>query len=307
VKDRIARYLAVLAAALLLTACTFTRLAYTNAALAYDNAAPMLTWVVGDYVDLSGGQKEWVRQRLRKALDRHRQRELPQYRAFLRFALERADAPFSEADVERMHDDVRSYYHRTLEYVLPDAAELLSQLDAEQIQSLQDKLDEDDRKYRREASKSRLDERRRKEADKFVEHLESWVGDLSDEQKELVLQRVQAFEDFSKERLADRRYRESEVLRLVRSHVPHEEMVASLRRLFIDTDGWRPAAYREKLRQRERQVSTMLADLSATFTPEQRAHFAGRLRGFLRDIDELTAVNDRAPAGAARERATSGS
>lgn len=306
-RDRIARNLAVLAAALLLAACTFTRLAYTNAALAYDNAAPMLTWVVGDYVDLTGGQKEWVRQRLRKALDQHRQRELPQYRAFLRYALDRADAPFSEADVERMHDDVRGYYHRTLEYVLPDAAELLAQLDAEQVQRLQDKLDEDDRKYRREASKSRLDERRHKEAAKFVEHLESWVGDLSGEQKELVLQRVQAFEDFSKDRLADRRYRESEVLRLVRSHVPREEMVASLRRLFVDTDSWRSPAYRAKLRQRERDVSTMLADLSATFTPEQRAHLAGRLRGFLRDIDELTAANERPGGGVAPERATSGS
>jgi 3-methyladenine DNA glycosylase AlkC len=307
VKERIVRNLAVLAAALLLAACTFTRLAYTNAALAYDNAAPMLTWVVGDYVDLSGEQKEWVRQRLRKALDRHRQRELPQYRALLRYALQRADAPFSEADVEHMHDEVRDCYHRTLEYILPDAAELLSQLDADQVRYLQDKLDEDSRKYQRESKKDRLDERRRKEAAKFVEHIESWVGDLSHEQEELVLQRVRAFDDFSRDRLADRRYRQTEVLRLVHAHLPREEMVASLRRLFIDTDSWRAAEYRQKLRQREQQVSAMLAELSATFTPEQRSHFAARVRGFLRDIDQLTAVNDRGAGGNVRERATSGS
>jgi hypothetical protein len=36
---------------------TLTRLAYNNAALAYGNLAPMLTWMVDDYVDLDGAAR----------------------------------------------------------------------------------------------------------------------------------------------------------------------------------------------------------------------------------------------------------
>ena len=40
----------------LLAACSLTRLAYSNAALAYANATPVLAWMVGDYIEMSDFQ-----------------------------------------------------------------------------------------------------------------------------------------------------------------------------------------------------------------------------------------------------------
>jgi hypothetical protein len=227
----------------------------------------------------------------------HRERELPEFRAFFERVLQQADGPIAVADIERAHREVYARYHRALERVLPDAAELLAQLDAEQIEHLQNKLEENDRKFVRESVKGRVDDRRKRQAAKWVEHLESWVGRLEDEQRELILQHVRGFADLSSERLGDRRYRGGEVLRLVRSKAPAEEVVPTLRRLFIETHTWRRAEYQEKLRQRDRQTYEMLSALSATFTPEQRAHLSGRVRGYLRDINQLTAASARATSG----------
>lgn len=297
VRARIIQWSFIVAAVLVAASCSFTKLAYTNAAFAYDNAAPMLTWVVADYVDLSGPQKEWVRDRLTRAMDWHRERELPRYRAFFEQVLQETDGPIGVDVIAQAHRELYARYHQALERVLPDAAELLGQLDAEQMDHLQNKFDENDRKFIRESVKGPVDERRKRQAGKWVEHLESWVGRLDDDQRELVLQHVRGFADLSSERLADRRYRQGELMRLVRSKAPREETIATLRKLFIDTQTWRRAEYREKLRERDRQVFEMLSALSGTFTPEQRSHLAKRVRGYLRDINELTAANARSTSG----------
>jgi hypothetical protein len=44
------------------------------------------------------------------------------------------------------------------------------------------------------------------------------------------------------------------------------------------------------MRSRDERLFEMIAALSATLSPEQRAHFQKRMRGFMRDITELTAA-----------------
>ena len=62
--SRNAQRFLLLLAALLVAACgTLTKLAYANASLAYKSLAPMATWMVDEYVDLDGYQKDWVRER----------------------------------------------------------------------------------------------------------------------------------------------------------------------------------------------------------------------------------------------------
>jgi hypothetical protein len=288
VRIRGARWLWVLAAGLLAAACgSFTNLAYTNATFAYDNAAPMLTWVVDDYVDLSATQKEWVRQRLGHAMGWHRQRELPRYYAFFDRVLQQTEGPVPVAELERAHAELYARYHQVLERILPDAADLLAQLDAEQLQHLQDKLAENQRKFVKDFVDAKVEKRRRDQAGKWVDHLESWLGPLDDSQKDLVLTHVRGYADIAAERLADRRYREAEILRIARTRPPRDQAIAALRRLFIDTQTWRTPEYQQKLRERDHQVFEMLSALSATFTPEQRAHLAKRLRTYMRDIDDL--------------------
>jgi hypothetical protein len=282
---------ALLAAALLATSCSLTKLAYSNAPFAYSNAMPMLAWIAGDYVELSGEQKDSLRKRLKKAFAWHRAQELPEYRRFLESVAEKCAGPVSVDDVRAAYADLRSYYHRTVERVIPDIADLLLKLDADQVWQLERKFADDNAKLVRESSKDSADERRELRATRFIGNVEEFTGRLSSSQRDLVRARFAGGDDLVAERLADRRYRQGETLAMLRAKVSREQMIAGLKRLLIDTEQWRSPAFQMRLRERDQRMFELVAALFATLTPQQRASLQERLRGFIRDIAELTSAS----------------
>jgi hypothetical protein len=288
VTPRISRFISLAAAAAVLAACSSANLFYSNIAFAYSNAAPMLTWWVDDYVDLSEAQKEWVRERFERLHTWHRSRELPAYSAILAGIEASLEGGLTAEEVRTAHREMRRSYHRLVEQVLPHMADLLLQLDAEQVETLERKFAEDNRK---EAKQSAGDpqERRSRSIRKAIEHLEAWTGTLEAPQRELVAARMRALPDIDADYRVDRRYRQTETLALIRAKPEREAMIAGLRRLLIDTETWRRPEYLRKLRERDTRNFEMLAVLGSTLSTEQQAHLHRRLRGFMADITTLVA------------------
>jgi hypothetical protein len=281
---------AVLAlAALLATACTLTQVIYSNVPLAYNNAAPMLSWMVADYVEMSDDQKEFVRDRVARAFAWHRARELPEYRAFFERVLVQSADTISVEEAAAAQRDLRDYYHRALERLLPDMAEFLVRLDSLQAKQMEQRFNKENRRMVGEVNDGSPAERGEKRAERFVAHLEQFTGSLDDAQRAIVAAYVAGQAEMIDERLVDRRYRQAGILRIVQAKPSRDEAIAELRRLLIDTESWRNADYQRKLKARERQLSEFIARLSASLTAEQRAAFQRRVRGFVRDITEITA------------------
>ena len=286
------RTVVLLLAALAFAACssaTFTRLAYNNAALAYSNLGPMLTWIVDDYVDLDGAREDWVRVRIDRVLAWHRAEELPRYRALLETMLAKSARAFSVEDIAAHQKELRAAYYRVVAQVVPDTAEFLSTMDAADIDHMEKKFAEENRRFVRESVQGTPEERIERRAKRFAGHLESWVGKLTAEQRALVANRYPELGDVSDELLAERRFRQSELVALVRSKPPRPALEAGLKRIFVDTDSWRRPEYAAKLRERDAQMHAMISELSTTLTDEQRAHLQKRIRRFLGDISTLTA------------------
>lgn len=280
--------LLVAAAGVVLASCsTATRLAYSNAALAYSNLASMATWMVDDYVDLDGRQKDWVRERLSRVMAWHRAQELPRYRQFLEHALKESAEPFTAEEIADAYDDLRAHYRRMVEHLLPDVADFFLQLDADQVAQMAKKFEDDNRRFVRESVKGTPEDRLERRVDRFANHLDAWLGEVTREQRALIARHYRGMDDFIEERLADRKYRQSETLVLIRAHRGKPEMVAGLRRLLVESDGWRRPEYRQQLKDRDRRMFTLIADLSATLSPRQRAHLQERIRQYLRDIGSL--------------------
>lgn len=283
------RFALVLAAGLLLAGCAaITKLAYSNATLAYSNLAPMAAWMVDDYTDLSGSQKDWVRSRLSKVMQWHRAHELPQYRKFLEHVLQEASEPFSVQEIGDAYADLRDHYHHMVEYLLPDVADFLLQLDVEQVAQMEKKFDDDNKKFVRESLKGTPADRVERRADKLLNHFESWLGSVTPEQRAIVMRRLAEMPDFVEERLADRKYRQGETLRLIRSKAPKDQVVAGLHRLLVDTETWRRPEFRKQMELRDRKMFELLAAVSATLSPAQRAYLQERIRRYLADIGKLT-------------------
>jgi hypothetical protein len=290
--NRIAQLVVLTAVCLVVTACaTMTKLAYSNAALAYNNLAPMMAWMVDEYVDVHGTQKDWIRDRISRVVSWHRSHELPEYRRFLERVLAEAREPFTVEEIADSYRQLRGHYDRTVEQVLPDVADFFLQLDSVQIAQMEKKFADDNRKFVRESLKGTPQERRERRAKRFRMHLESWLGEIDEAQGSLVDAYYRELPDFVEERLAERRFRQAETLALIRAKPSREEMIASLRRLFIDTNAWRRPEFARSMRSRDQRFFEMFSRLSATLTPEQRAHLQKRIRGYMRDITEISASN----------------
>lgn len=287
---RSVRNAALLVAALLLSACgALTKMAYSNAAFAYNQLPPMLTWMVDGYVDMSGEQKEWMRDRVARMMDWHRTHELPEYRMFLERVLAETTEPFTVEEIAGAYRDLRKHYHATVEHVLPDAADFLLRLDAAQVAQMEEKFADDNRKFVKESLKGTPDDRRERRVKQFVGHLDGWLGSVSDAQKELVERAYAEIPDLVEERLADRKVRHSETLKLIRSKPTREQMIAGLHRLLVDSDSWRRPEYLKKLADRDQRFFALLSKVSATLSPEQRTQLQGRIRSYMKDIRKLTA------------------
>ena len=278
-----------LAACLFAGACSLGRLAYSNAAFAYSKAPPALAWMVGDYTDLSSDQKDWLRERVDAAFAWHRAQELPQYRQFCERLLAQAADGISVDEARAANKALRGYYDHTLDHVIPDLADLLRRLDGEQVGQLEQRFARDNEKMVRDAGDGSIEERAARRATKYAGHLEEFVGPLTGEQQAIVARHAARYEELTEMRLADRKFRQSETLALVRAHASREEMIAGLHRLLVDTPSWRDPAYRGKLREREENLFGMIAEVSAALSTEQREHLQSRIRGFIRDMRMLSA------------------
>ena len=291
VRSRALRLAALAGAALVVASCSLTRLAYNNVALAYSNGTPLLTWFVSDYVDLSGTQREFVRERLARAFVWHRADELPGYRRFLDTVLGQAAGNITAGEARADYREVRERYHRVLDRLVPDTADFLLQLDAEQATQLERKFAEDTRKAVNESTRGTPGDRFERRVRRALDHIEEFTGTLADAQRELVARYLGATVDTVEDRIAEGRYRRAEIVALARAKPPRDETIAALRRLLVEADSWRRPEYLRRIEARDEKLFEMVAALSVTLSAEQRAHFQRRVHGFMSDISGLTASN----------------
>lgn len=292
--SRFARLAAALIALLALGACssaTVTRLAYANAALAYSNFGSAIAWGIGDYVDMTEAQEAWVRERAGRAMEWHRAEELPRLRRVLEDMLARADGSFRAEDIASFQQGLRSGYQRAMNHLAPDMAEFLATLGPGQLAHMERKMAEGNREFLEESARGTAGERRKRRLHRFLNHLEAWTGPLGDAQSDIVAGAYRDLPELTAEVMGERRYRQAEMLALIRAKVPKAEMEAQLRRLFVEVDEWRRPDYREQLKARDAKLQDALARLSETLTPKQRAALQSRIRGLIRDIDKLTAAS----------------
>ena len=271
------------AGALVLAACSVGR-------LAYNNASPVVTYMVDDYFDLSGNQEDWVRNRFERLRAWHRETELPAYERDLRDALHRTDRPLTLEDARWVNRTLRNYYNRTVEQALPDMADLLLQLDTEQARHFERRFAKESAKIEKETARGTPEERAERRAEKMVDQVETYTGRLSSEQRALVSQDVRTMVDVADMRLADRIARQELVVQLVQSKPAKPEMITGLRRVLVQTDSWRKPEYTAALARRDDQIADMMVALSHTWTPEQRASVQRKLRGYLTDVNSLIAA-----------------
>ncbi|MBW3567682.1 MAG: hypothetical protein KY410_06960, partial [Proteobacteria bacterium] len=219
-----------LAAGLMLV---FTLTACSLADFAYDLAPRVALRQVDDYLHLNNRQEVNALELFRERHAVHARDELPRYYRFLSETEEAISDGIDAMDMDAVFDGVRGLYRLGVERTIPAAAEILADLDKDQLDALQDRLREDV-----EEDRERIDEdhdaRRRR---KTLEEIEEWIGDLDESQQRMVVHNLKEMVETRPLWLAWRMSRNEKLIELLRDQPKREAIESFLMDYWIHNTG----------------------------------------------------------------------
>lgn len=270
----------LLAAALLLTTAGCSRIA-----IVYNTSGFFIEQYAQDYLGLDGDQLAAWRPALSDALARHRREELPYLAAFFDDLHRGATEGFDAAEVRCLLDQLEGLYRRHFRIAAGLSAPLLAALDRDQIRDLERRFREENEDAPEEDAAS-IARRDRKRAERYAESAEWWVGPLTETQRTIIAEVTAAMPDTAADWVAYRAARQRGLVRLLEAGADEARIRRYLDDWLVEHRDLPPSLERARLEIRRRIVELFL-HMDASFSPEQRAHFAGRLADLRDDFLNL--------------------
>ena len=284
---RAARLALIAAVAAILVSCTFTRFAYNQA----DTVA---LWTVDEYFNLDGTQRDDFNKRFQRIYNWHRYEQLPEYAQFMRTAHDRMQAGISTEDVLWFSEGIRTRIRAMGRKVAPDAAALLATLTPAQVESLQRKLEKDNRKYVRERKvNGSLEERQDAEAKRLIKQIEEWLAPLDDGQERRITALARELPQLERERYADRLRRQKEFIALLahRNEDP-QRFTARVTDWMVNWDKGRSPEYQKQLDTFWQKRAELFVAADRMLSTDQRKVALRRINGYAEDFTHLASRSD---------------
>jgi len=253
---------------------------------AYNNADTWLRWQAGSYFDLSDAQAEEFNARLAAFLAWHRAQALPQYARLADEAGARLARGATQADLVWGYDAIRQQSREGLRRAGAGLGDFLDRVSPAQIEHLERRFTEDNRKFAREALEGAPEERRSRRLKRMLHALEDWLGELSDAQRERVRQYNDGAPLNGELRDRERRRRQAELLTMLRA----KESGRRLADWAAEWERGREPALAAANRAFMDGMFAMLAELERTLSARQRQIAIARMREYARDFDLLAAA-----------------
>ena len=270
---------ACLAAAL--SGCSLLRFGYGH----FDTVA---AWMADDYFDLDPQQKDEFARHFARLHDWHRQKQLPDYAAFLREMRARVERGLQRDDILWLREGVRQRSRTLARHAAPDAAALLLTVTTPQLEVLQRQFDKDNRKFARER---RLDgtarEQQRASTERLLDQFRTWVGPLTHEQEERMTALIATLPAIDPLVLKDRQRRQREFLQLMEQRGDPAAFRKRLQHWLTYWDEGRAPEYVRSLAEWWEKRAEHIVTLDRTLTPQQRAHVLRRLQNHIDDFTRL--------------------
>ncbi len=166
-------------AVLILTAC--------GEKFVYNNIDWFVVDYVESYIDLERSQNEILTQRVQLTAQWHKENELPIYIDHFDDLLALKPQDFTVASLQAQENKFRQHSKRLVQYAAPDLYSLSKQLSDEQVEELLSNLSEEHQEFREEFSGLEDDELAEVYQSRINKNMQRWLGDLTPEQEELVI------------------------------------------------------------------------------------------------------------------------
>ncbi|QVN00264.1 DUF6279 family lipoprotein [Pseudomonas rhodesiae] len=255
--------------------------------LAYRNLDVIIPWTLNDYLDMNAGQKSWFNDTLKEHLAWHCTTQLPGYLDWLDRLQQMVDAnQVTDAALQTRTVEAKQAIAEVAREITPSAIELLQGLDDEQVEDMNAALAKDLRKRQDEYLKPPLQQQIKERAERMRKRLDSWMGPLSPSQQARVLAWSVALGEQNEQWIGNRAHWQAQFIDAVQQR-RSADFPQKMQQLLVDRESlWTPQ-YRAAYVQTEAQARSLIVDLMADSTPQQRLKLTQKIDGVRSDFKAL--------------------
>lgn len=256
----------------------------------YNQLDWLIPWYVEDFITLDERQQAELDKRLSGVLVWHRTTQLSEYSAFLRKA--KAEIGKGKGITEQQIDEIflnfDASWRTLMKKVAPDIVDILLSATPEQKQELFDNIETRDEEFYDDFVALSEQERLTDRIEAMQENFERWLGELSEDQKNLIVNYANKFAPIHFDRLQFRYAWRKQFRKLMYADPRTAQIRQQLEQLFIDPRFLYTKQYQNKREGNIKLVKQMLLELDSSITPQQFEHLIEQLDKFAIIFEELS-------------------
>lgn len=270
----------LLTLSLVLTGCN-------RVGLAYRNLDVIIPWTLNDYLNMNAGQKSWFNDKLKEHLAWHCTTQLPGYLDWLdRLQRMADDNQVTDAALQARTTEAKQAIDDVAREITPSAIELLQGLDDQQVKEMSDALAKDLRKRQDEYLKPPLAQQIKERAERMNKRLDAWIGPLSASQQNRVTAWSIALGEQNEEWIGNRARWQAQFIDAVQQR-KSADFSQKMQQLLVDRESlWTPQ-YRSAYAQTEAAARSLIVDVMAESTVQQRQKLTQKIDKVRSDFQAL--------------------
>lgn len=255
--------------------------------LAYRNLDVIIPWTLNDYLDMNAGQKSWFNDTLKEHLAWHCTTQLPGYLDWLDRLQQMVDNnQVTDAALQARTVEPKQAIAEVAREITPSAIQLLQGLDDQQVKEMSDALAKDLRKRQDEYLKPPLAQQIKERAQRMSKRLDAWIGPLSDSQQNRVTAWSMALGEQNQEWIGNRARWQAQFIAAVQQR-HSADFPQKMQQLLVDRESlWTPE-YKAAYARTETAARSLIVDLMAESTPQQRMKLTQKIDGVRSDFKAL--------------------
>jgi hypothetical protein len=268
---------------ILLTGCSQIGLTYRHLDL-------IIPWSLNDYLDMNATQKDWLDERLKEHLSWHCTTQIPGYLTWLDRLQGMVETnQVNETQLKARTAEARQAIATISQEITPSAVQLLRQLNDQQVAEMQAAFAKDRDKHEADFVDQPLDRQIRDRAQRMEKRLSAWIGKLSPVQKDRVLQWSTSLGEQNRLWIDNRAHWQSLLVTAVKQRQA-PDFDNKIARLLQDRETFWPPEYREAYDHTEQAAISLITDLMAQSSPEQRGKLLEKIADVRKDFTNLSCL-----------------
>ena len=240
-------------------------------------------------VSLDSLLEEKVDQRTLVFINWHRNTQLPQYTAWLSELQHDANVKLTEEKILQHIASLDRFWQLLSLKISKEMARLLPLLNTEQRKELFSNIADKNNDFREENVDEDIDKEKRivKYTDSMLDNYETWLGDLTDEQKSKIKLAASKLQSTANLRLERRLKWQQTIQRILATNDSATQKEASLRKYFIDYNSRHYVVLNSIQKTNRQTLAHLTVQIVHNMTEKQKTHFFSKTNDYINMFKEL--------------------